>query len=219
MAGAINRTIADFNRVNSTTYKLWFWILTYLLYDSTLLALIRDETSHAFTTTGELSMTFLLDSCVRLNRLFDEVLRMTNSSSSVRSVVSDTVIGDFVLRPGAKVLIPYLQLHFDEATFGANAQEFDSERFFKQKNLHKSPGYRPFGGGSTYFPGRLIARQEVVAFVAYVMKRFELEVSNAERDCTPNTFPRLEENKPCLGVMRPVHGNDLIVSIRRRMSA
>ena len=214
----MGRIIADFDRVNSNTYKLCFWILTYLLYDSTLLALIRDETSHAFTTTGELSMTFLLDSCVRLNCVFDEVLRMTNSSSSVRSVVSDTVIGDFVLRSGAKVLIPYRQLHFDEATFGANAQEFDSGRFFRQKNLHKSPGYRPFGGGSTYCPGRFIARQEVVAFVAYVLQRFELEVSDVEKDGTPNAFPRLEEKKPCLGVMGPVHGNDLIVSVRQRTS-
>lgn len=144
---------------------------------------------------------------------------MTNSSSSIRTVVSDTIIGDFILQSGAKVLIPYRQLHFDKATFGANAQEFDSGRFFRQRNLHKSPGYRPFGGGSTYCPGRFIARQEVVAFVAFVLKRFELEVPNAEKDGIPNTFPRLEEMKPCLGVMGPVQGNDIIVSIRRRTSA
>lgn len=162
-------------------------------------------------------MTFLLDSCVRLNCVFDEVLRVTNSSSSVRDVTSDTMIGDFVLRSGTKVLIPYRQLHFDEAIFGSNAQNFDSERFLRQKNLHKSPSYRPFGGGSTYCPGRFVARQEVVAFVAFVLKRFELEIPNAEADGVSNTFPRLEEMKPCLGVMGPVQGGDLIVRIHQRM--
>ena len=164
-------------------------------------------------------MTLLLTSCVRLNCLFDEVLRMTNSSSSVRNVISDTIIGDSVLRSGTKVLIPYRQLHFDEAIFGIDAQEFDSERFLRQKSLHKSPSYRPFGGGTTYCPGRFIARQEVVAFVAFVLKRFELEVPCAENDGISNTFPRLEEMKPCLGVMGPVQGSDLIVRIQRRVSA
>ena len=162
-------------------------------------------------------MTYLLESCVRLNCLFDEVLRMTNSSSSVRSVVSDTVIGDSVLRTGTKVLIPYRQLHFDEAVFGTDANQFDSERFLRRKGLHASPSYRPFGGGSTYCPGRFIARQEVVAFVACVLERFEMEVLREENDGIANKFPRLEEMKPCLGVMGPVQGGDLFVRIQRRM--
>ena len=71
-------------------------------------------------------------------------------------------------------------------------------------------------GKSTKIPvtGRFIAWQKVVAFVAYVLNRFESEVPNAEQGGTHNAFPRCEEKKPCLGVMRPVHGNDLIVRIR-----
>ena len=68
-------------------------------------------------------MTFLADSCVRLNCVFDEVLRITSSSLSTRDVLSDTIIGDFVLRSGTKVLIPYRHLHFDEAIFRSNAQK------------------------------------------------------------------------------------------------
>ena len=77
---------------------------------------------------------------------------MTNSSSSVRSVVSDTVIGDFVLRPGAKVLIPYLQLHFDEATFGANAQEFDSRDSSNRRTSTKVPVTDHLEEGRHTFP-------------------------------------------------------------------
>ena len=95
-------------------------------------------------------------------------------------------------------------------------KKFDSERFLRRKNLHKSPTYRPFGGGSTYCPGRFIARQEVVAFVAFVLKRFEMEIPKAGIDGVSNTYPQLEEMEPCLGVMGPVQGNDLMVRIRRR---
>lgn len=84
---------------------------------------IQEETKGAFTN-GDINMTWLLDSCPRLNAFFDEVMRMTNSSSSVRSVVSDTVIGDTVLGAGTKVLIPYRQLHFNEDVFGENALQF-----------------------------------------------------------------------------------------------
>ncbi len=160
-------------------------------------------------------MSYLLDSSPQLNALYDEVLRITNSSSSVRSVSSKTIVGGFTFHIGMKVIIPYRQLHFDEAVFGADAQVFDAERFLKHKNLNRSPSYRPFGGGSTYCPGRFIARQEVVAFVAIVLRRFDVELAKGEKG-SRNALPPLEEKKPCLGVMGPVEGADLIVRVKQR---
>lgn len=191
-------------------------MLSYLLYDSSLLASIQEETSHAFNAAGDLSVPHLTDSSDRLNALFEEVHRVTNSASTVRSVESDTVIGGFVLRQGSKVLMPYRQLHFDELVYGADANEFDAERFLKRGNLSKSPSYRPFGGGSTYCPGRFIARQEVLAFIAYVLRRFELKLANTEQGTSPQKFPRLGAKKPSLGVMGPMLGDDLVVSIKTR---
>lgn len=173
------------------------------------MVLIQEETDGAFGNAG-MDMCWLLDSCPRLNAFFDEVMRMTNSSSSVRTVVSDTVIGDSVLRAGMKVLIPYRQLHFNEDIFGDNASKMDPERFLKRKNLRRSPSYKPFGGGSTYCPGRFIARQEVVAFVATVLKRFRVTLVSQSGP------PPLEEMKPCLGVMGPTQEGDVMVKIEQR---
>ena len=173
------------------------------------MAKIQEETDGAFTNE-DINMTWLLDSCPRLNAFFDEVMRMTNSSSSVRSVVSDTVIGDSVLRAGTKVLIPYRQLHFNEDVFGENATKLDPERFLRRNNLKRSLSYRPFGGGSTYCPGRFIARQEVVAFVGIVLNRFRVTL------VTKSGVPPLEEMKPCLGIMGPTQGSDLIVRVEQR---
>lgn len=170
---------------------------------------IQEETAGAFTT-DQVDMSWLLNSSPRLNAFFDEVIRMTNSSSSVRSVVSDTVIGDCTLRAGMKILIPYRQLHFNEEVFGTDALKLDPERFLKDKTLARSPSYRPFGGGTTYCPGRFIARQEVVAFIGIVLNRFRIELTGEKG------IPRLEEMKPCLGIMGPVAGSDLIVRVEQR---
>lgn len=188
--------------------------MSYLLHDPTLLNSIQEETKPAFDG-GKVEMACLLNSSPRLNALFDEVLRLTNSSSSVRSVVSEAVVGNFIFRAGTKVIIPYRQLHFDQAVFGENAHELDAERFLKNKNLNRSPNYRPFGGGSTFCPGRFIARQEVIAFVAIVLKRFNVRLGNSENG-SKQTFPSLEEAKPCLGVMGPREKEDLIIEISRR---
>ena len=171
--------------------------------------MIEEETEGAFTD-GNINMTWLLDSCPRLNAFFDEIMRITNSSASVRSVVSDTVLGDFILRAGTKVMIPYRQLHFNEDAYGSNVAELDPERFLKSKNLKRSLSYRPFGGGSTYCPGRFIARQEVVAFVGIVLHRFKVSL------VSKGGLPKLEEMKPCIGVMGPVQGGDLVIRVEQR---
>ena len=180
-----------------------------LLHNQELMAKIQEETAEAFSN-GQIDMSCLLHSCPRLNAFFDEVMRITNSSSSVRTVLSDTVIGDCIFRAGVKILIPYRQLHFDEEVFGTDAQELDPERFLKTKTLARSPSYRPFGGGSTYCPGRFIARQEVVAFIGIVLNRFRVTLT------TEQGIPRLEEMKPCLGIMGPVAGGDLTVRVEQR---
>lgn len=92
---------------------------------------------------------------------------------------------------------------------------FDPDRFCRDKTLGRCSSYRPFGGGSTYCPGRFIARQEVIVFVAYVLKRFDVELLEPGKTLSTG-FPRVEEMKPCLGVMGPVEGDDLKVTITQR---
>ncbi|KAK8131988.1 cytochrome P450 oxidoreductase [Apiospora kogelbergensis] len=198
--------------VNSNTYKLCFWILSHLLHDPALLSTLAEETSSAIAADGNVDMRCLLDDCPRINAVYDEVLRLTNSSSSIRHVTADAVIGGCTLRRGNNVLIPYRQLHFNEAVFGPTAGSFDPERFLKDKSLARSPSYRPFGGGSTYCPGRFIARQEVVAFVAVVLNRYDIKLATG----AGTKFPALEELKPCLGVMGPVDGEDIMVQVGQK---
>jgi len=173
---------------------------------------IREETRPALVG-GEVDLPFLLQRSPRLNAVFDEVMRLTNSSSSIRRATSDVRIGRFQLHPGPNVLIPYRQLHFNEKVFGDDAQVFNPWRFLENRSLNRSSSYRPFGGGTTYCPGRFIARQEVLAFIAIAINRHIITLAEAKGD---ECFPALEEKKPCLGVMGPVNGDDIIIKITKK---
>ena len=173
------------------------------------MAKIQGEAAGAFSN-DQIDMSWLLNSCPRLNGFFDEIMRMTNSSSSVCTVVSDVAISDCIIRAGAKILIPYRQLHFNKDVFGTDGLDLDPERFLETKAVARSPSHRPLGGGSTYYLGRFIAIQEVAAFIGIVQN--ELKVELADR----NGVPRLEGMKPCPRVMGPVAAGNLTVKVERR---
>lgn len=200
-----------YNRVNSNTYKMCFWIFSYILYYPKFLNAIREETRAACEGRDDVDMTHLLERSPYLNAVFDEVMRLTNSSSSIRRVDAEVRIGGLKLREGTNVLIPYRQLHFNENAFGDDVRMFNPDRFLRNKSLNRNPSYRPFGGGSTYCPGRFIARQEVVAFVALVLYRYDITLAGSDAG-----FPAIEEMKPCLGVMGPVDGTDLPIKLSLR---
>ena len=204
-------------RINTNTFKLCFWMLAYLLQDSTLLSSIREEVMPG-VANGTPDIHHLMDHCPRLEAVFHEVLRLTASSASFRHVQKPTFIAGKTLRGDTKLIIPYRQLHYNEDIYGSNVSEFDPERFFQDKELSRSSSYRPFGGGSTYCPGRFIARQEVVTFIGLVLGRFDVQMAPSNsvggKHGSPQLFPQLEEGKPCLGVMGPAKGGDLVVRVR-----
>lgn len=178
------------------------------------MAAIRAEVTVCIAN-NQVSIAPLTDSCPVLNASFDETLRLTSAASSARTVLSPTEIGGKLLRKDTKVLLPYRQLHFQELVFGpCAADEFHPERFLENEELAKSPSYKPFGGGVTYCSGRFIARREVLAFVALVISRYDLEVLKDKGGI--GGVPRYDEQKPTLGVVGPMKGNALMVTVKKR---
>ncbi|KAL9121316.1 MAG: hypothetical protein Q9187_002127 [Circinaria calcarea] len=205
--------------VNANTFKICFWIIAYLLHNEELLCLIRSETAPAFSN-DQIDLEYLLQRCPYLEATFYEVLRLTAASASVRTVVSPTEIGGKVLRSGKRVIIPYRQLHCNQDAFGEDVYTFSPERFMNNKDLIRSPSFRPFGGGSNYCPGRFIARQEVSIFIALILYRFDIALATTDgapgtSPGLPQKFPRLAEWKPSLGVMAPEGGDDVILSVKQ----
>lgn len=194
-----------------------FWILSHLVHDPALLSSICAEVIPV-VSEGTTDLETRLERCPRLEAVFNEVVRLTSSSSSIRDVTATTEIGGKTLHKGTKVLIPYRQLHLNGDVFGSDRLHFNAERFLIDKDLSRSSSYRPFGGGVTYCSGRFLARREVITFVALILYRFDIhlpEVEDSSGTKSPPRFPNLEEGKPCLGIMGPVNGEDVFISVRQ----
>ena len=205
--------------MNANAYKMCFWLLAHTNFDPSFLSAIRDEITPAIQG-GKMDINSLVDeqTCPVLNAAFNEALRYTSAATSGRVVLSPTNIGGKTLYPDARVLMPYRPAHFSDEAFGPNTLAFDPHRFIRNKELPKNPAYRPFGGGSQYCSGRFLARREVLAFLACVLDRFDIALADKSKP-QPQSFPRLDVNKPNLGIISPVPGDDVVVSIRRRKAA
>lgn len=194
--------------------------MSHLLYDDTLLASVQTEISSAFRNET-LDLNHLLERCPRLDSVYSEILRLQTGPVGSRNVESDVIVGGKTLRAGHRVLMPYRELHLNKGVFGGNADEFDPDRFFNNKSLNRSPSYRPFGGAITYCPGRFLARREVFTFVALVFHRFDVGLAALDdRLLSPDAklmrppFPRTDVAKTTGGMLGPVVGDDVHVSIR-----
>ena len=143
--------------------------------------------------------------CPVLNATFNEVLRYTGASTSGRVVLAPTEIGGKTLYPGARILVPYRPSHFSDEAFGPNLLQFDPQRFIKDKELTRNPAYRPFGGGSQYCSGRVLARREVVGFLAFVLDNFDIDLKTTGNEESPKLgrqkFPRLNIHQPNIGII------------------
>ena len=200
-----------FFSLNANTYKWAFWTIAHLLYDSDLMKSIRLEIL-ATMSNGKLNTKALLDECPRFNSLLDEILRLYSNSSSVRFILEDTIIGGKTFRKGNRIMMPYRQLHENDQVYGDDVSKFVPDRFIKDKTLRRSPCFRPFGGGSTWCPGRFVARKEVIAFVASILYQFEISLVKTP-DGLNQVFPRVESAKPSFGMMGVVSGDDLKVKV------
>ena len=130
-----------------------------------------------------------------MNAAWDETIRMSAFSASVRHVTDHTVIGGKLLRKGSRLMIPYRQLQFDESVFGSDVQSFKSHRFLKDENLTRGGSWRPFGSGTTQCPGRFAAKKVVVSFIATLLKSFHVQLEG------PQHFLKGQLGKPVLGIM------------------
>ena len=145
--------------------------------------------------------------------VFNETLRLTYGSVSVRRVMAPTVIGGKTLESGTSLVIPIRQLHYDDEAFGGDADEFDPQRFLKN-DLDHSPSFLPFGERFDAFPRPFLAKREVLVFVALVLKRFEIEVhSNSSEEKAETSPPQIDSVCQTLGIMQPVKGTEVYISL------
>ncbi|KAI4118764.1 MAG: hypothetical protein LQ345_001224 [Seirophora villosa] len=121
---------------NANGYKLAFCYVTFVLQSPSLYDAIFAEVALAFRSAdndrNSSPMNRIVHHSPRMEAVFLEILRLMTDPGTSREVLTDTFIGTKKLRAGAKLLVPYRQLHLDPAIFGDAATSFDPDRFRRQ---------------------------------------------------------------------------------------
>jgi hypothetical protein len=94
---------------------------------------------------------------------------------------------------------------------------FEPQRFLNNKAMYHSSSYRPFGGGNTICPGRNLARKSIYTFTAILLGRYDVSLAETvEFMAGKQSFPRIDDTKPGLGALAPVHGDDVILILKKK---
>lgn len=196
--------------INTNSRKASFWLLAYLIQTPSLINAVREETAAAFRSDGTIDVEHLHKSVPQLDAMWAEMLRLSAFAASVRYITADTIIGGKKLKRGNRLIVPYRQLHMNEAVFGDHVETFQHERFLKKPRLSQGINFRPFGGGSTACPGRHIAKRAVLLFTAVVLHNFDVELVAGE------SMIEADLTKPVPGLMSPKVGQDMLVRLTPR---
>ncbi|CAI6336753.1 unnamed protein product [Periconia digitata] len=202
---------------NSNEYNISFWVLAHLLHNPELLRMVKEETEAAWID-GVLDIKLLRTNSPNLEAIFNEALRLNGGAMVSRIVREPITLGGKQLKPGNAIIIPARQLHKNEKVWGQNSGDFDAFRFKKHKALSRHASYRPFGGGKTYCPGRVLAKEEVYGFLATLFHRFDLKMAEGKGPGGgKQVFPSLDDSSPALGITGPVKSHDVLISATQRV--
>lgn len=213
------------------------WMLLHILdphTDKTLRPRVMAELETARSADGSLNLSVLFGLPL-LASIFHEVLRLYTDVLVSRTLEKDhtlpiSSLGDrkVLLRKGTLAFAPAWPGQRDaDAWNGEKAADvFSAERFLTTdpetgRDVFTTAGtagrFFPFGGGKSMCPGRVFARQEIIAATAMMLLAFEMEVvgfvDGKGRACA--SFPSLRDGFGGSGII--LQEGDLRVRVRRRV--
>ncbi|KAK0621945.1 putative cytochrome P450 [Bombardia bombarda] len=175
-----------------------FWLLLLLHSHPGLLDDIRREidactettTDEGGSTTKSINITTLKDKSPLFLSSYQEVLRHRSMGTSVREVMEDTYLGQWLLKKGSMLQMPSRIIHQDATLWGSDVADFNPRRFLQEqkKNRPSDACFRAFGGGKTLCPGRHFATNEILAVVAVFVARLDMKPTNGGEWELPTSF-------------------------------
>lgn len=221
--------------LNSNAIPTAGWMLLHVLNpegDRTLLNRVMEELKRAERNDGSLDVPTLI-ALPLLQSLFHEVLRLYVDVLVTRELKEDLTLPlddgkrRILLQKNSVVMAPSWLGHRDQTLWvDPPCHQFHAERFLKTdpktgQQLFTTNGtngkFFPFGGGKTICPGRVFAKQEVLASVATTLLSFEIEPLGFidEHGKGTKKFPGLAKAYSGSTVM--AMDGDMRINIKRRI--
>ncbi len=119
-----------------------------------------------------------------LDQIFKETLRLwpTAPAFALSPYEDNTTLGGrYEVHHGQTLLVFTPILHRDPTVWGANAEEFDPDRFaFDRAQALPPNAWKPFGNGQRSCIGRGFALQEATLFLAMLLQRFDISAADPD---------------------------------------
>ncbi|GGI97625.1 cytochrome P450 [Streptomyces brasiliensis] len=119
-----------------------------------------------------------------VRRVLDESLRLWPTAPAfAREARKDTVLGgEHPMRRGAWALVLTPMLHRDPEVWGADAEQFDPDRFDAKAVRGRAPHtFKPFGTGARACIGRQFALHEATLVLGLLLRRYDLRADPGYR--------------------------------------
>ncbi|XP_056147488.1 steroid 17-alpha-hydroxylase/17,20 lyase [Lampris incognitus] len=162
-----------------TTATVLKWAIVYLIHHPDVQRGIQEELDIkvGWGRTPQLSDR---GSLPYLEATIKEVLRIRPVAPLFfpHVALSDTSLGDFVVKKGVRVIINQWSLNHDESEW-KDPERFDPGRFLNSDGTGlemSSPSYLPFGAGIRGCLGEGLAKMELFLFLSWMLQRFTLGV-------------------------------------------
>jgi Cytochrome P450 len=76
------------------------------------------------------------------------------------------------------------------------------------EELAKNRSLTPFGGGTRLYPGRVVAKREIMVFLALVISRFDLAAPPGQASPSADL-----SNGAGMAILVPMNGHDILVDV------
>lgn len=173
-----------------------------------------------------INITKFDEMCPLLVSCYRESIRLSNHALCVRRVMEETIISNgrgesYVLKKGSDVQIPAGYTHRTEEVWGANASEYEADRFVNrqsklsaQAEKNKRSAYIPFGGGKHLCPGRNFAFAEILGAAASLILAFDM---SSDGNGAPVQLAKMANTTIMGGASKPEkQGEGMGLVIKRR---